>query len=112
MGMQMVHGLLLWLYIDCELLTDMPPPILGHNVNRISSWSDSFITPGRRQSKTTLQSRNVDQKSLETVFSIAICRPTGDKWQLKTLFISIFDARSSIVDSVFDCRLPGVFMIK
>ena len=36
-------------------------------------------------------SRNVDQKSIETVFSIAICRPTGNKWQSKTLFLSIFD---------------------
>ena len=47
------------------------------------------LTPGRRQSKTTILSRNVDQKSIETMFSIAICRPTGDKWQSKTLFLSI-----------------------
>ena len=38
------------------------------------------LTPGRRQSKTPILSRNVDQKSIETVFSIAICRHTGDKW--------------------------------
>ena len=44
-------------------------------------------------------SRNVDQKSIETVFSIAICRHTGDKWELKTLFLSIFDPRSSILDN-------------
>ena len=25
------------------------------------------------------------------MFLIAICRPTGDKWQSKTLFLSIFD---------------------
>ena len=36
----------------------------------------SRITPGRRQSKTPILSRNVDQKSIETVFSIVICRPT------------------------------------
>ena len=42
------------------------------------------LTPGRRQSKTPILSRNVDQKSIETLFSIAICRPTGDKWQSKT----------------------------
>ena len=59
-------------------------------------------TQGRRQSKTSILLRNVDQKSIETVFSIAICRPTGDKWQSKTLFLSIFDPRSSIVDYVFD----------
>ena len=33
-------------------------------------------TLGRRQSKTLILSRNVDHKSIETVFSIAICRPT------------------------------------
>ena len=65
-------------------------------------------TPGRRQSKTSILSRNGDQKSIETVLTIAICRPTGDKWQSKTLFLLIFDPRSSIVDYVFDCRLLGV----
>ena len=39
------------------------------------------------------QSRNVGQKSIETVFLIAI----GDKWQSKTLFLLIFDLRSLIV---------------
>ena len=52
--------------------------------------------------------RNIDQKWLETEFLIAICRHTGNKWQLKTLFLFIFDPRSLIVDSIFDCRLPGV----
>ena len=48
-------------------------------------------TPGRQQSKTPKLSRNVDKKWLETDFLIAICRHTGNKWQSKTLFISIFD---------------------
>ena len=61
-----------------------------------------------RQLKTPILSMNVDQKSLETELLIAICRQTGDKWQSKTLFLSIFHQRLSIVDSVFDCRLPGV----
>ena len=43
------------------------------------------------------QSRNVDQKFIETVFFIAICRQCDDKWQSKTLFLAIFDLRSSIV---------------
>ena len=43
------------------------------------------------------QSTNADQKSIETVFSIPICRQCGDKWQSKTLFLLIFDLRSSIV---------------
>ena len=65
-------------------------------------------TPGRRQSKTLILSTNKDKKSLKTEFSIAICRPTGDKWQSKTLFLAFFDPRSSIVKNVFDCRLPCV----
>ena len=72
----------------------------------------TIYTPGRRQSKTPILSRNVDKKSIETVFSIAICRHTGDKWESKTLFLSIFDPRSSIVDNVFDRRLPGVIYSK
>ena len=72
--------------------------------------SNVVITLGRRQSKTPILSRSVDQKSLETEFSIAICRHTDDKWQSKTLFLSIFDPRSSVVESVFDCHLPGEVM--
>ena len=45
------------------------------------------ITRGRGQLKTL--ATNIDQKSIKTVFLIAICRPTGDKWQSKTLFLSI-----------------------
>ena len=36
-----------------------------------------IITLGRGQSKTPILSRNVDQKSIGTAFSIAICRHTG-----------------------------------
>ena len=68
-------------------------------------------TLGSRQSKTSILSTNVDQKSLETEFLIGICRPIGDKWQSKKLFLAIFDSRSSIVKSVFDCRLPGVIKV-
>ena len=57
----------------------------------------TIATPGRRKSKLYQQSTNADQKSIETVFSIAICRQCGDKWQSKTLFLTIFDLRSSIV---------------
>ena len=70
-----------------------------------------MATPGRRQLKTSILSTNVDQKSLETEFLIAICRPTGNKWQSKTLFLVIFDQRLSIVKSIFDCRLPGVMSV-
>ena len=53
---------------------------------------------------------NQKQKSLETVFSIAICRQSGDKWQSKSLFLMIFDLRSWIVFNIFDCRLSGVLL--
>ena len=43
------------------------------------------------------QSTNVYQKSLETEFLIAICHHTDDKWQSKTMFLTIFYLRSSIV---------------
>ena len=39
----------------------------------------------------------MDQKSLETVFSIAICCQSDDKWQSKSLFLAIFDICSSKV---------------
>ena len=51
---------------------------------------------------------NVDQNYLETEFSFAICHPTGDKWQSKTLVIVISDPRSSIDKRAFDCCLSGV----
>ena len=70
----------------------------------------TYITPGRWQSKMPILSRNVAKKSIKTVFLIAICRPPGDKWQSKTLFLSIFYLGSSIVDNIFDCHLSGVFM--
>ena len=61
--------------------------------------------------KTLTLSTNVDEKSLETEFSIAICRPTGDKWQSKTLFQTISDPRSSLVKNVFDCHLSDVRLL-
>ena len=48
---------------------------------------------------------------LEAEFLIAICRPAGDKWQSKTLFLVIFDVHSSIDKSVFHCHLSGVLLI-
>ena len=69
----------------------------------------AVLTPDMRQSKTQ-QLANADQKSLERVFSIDICRLLGEKWQSKILFLTIFDLRSPIVFSVFDCRLSGVIL--
>ena len=42
-----------------------------------------------------------NQKSLETVFSIAICRQSG-QIAIEKLFLTILDPRSSIVKSVFE----------
>ena len=47
------------------------------------------------------------QQSLETEFSIVIW-----KWQSKTLFLAIIYPRSSIVKSVFDCRLSSVSVLR
>ena len=52
-----------------------------------------------------------DQISLETGFLIAICGPTGDKWQSKILFLAIFYLRLLILESVLDCSLSGVVTI-
>ena len=40
---------------------------------------------------------NADQNLLETVFLIAICRQSVNKWQSKTLFLKKFDLRLSKV---------------
>ena len=66
------------------------------------------FTPDWWQSKTSILSTNVDQKYLETDFSIAISRPTGDHWQSKTLEVAISDPGSSIVKKDFDCRISGM----
>ena len=55
----------------------------------------SYRTGGNR--KRSEQSMNAVHKSLETVFSIAICRQSRGKWQSKTLLLMILDIRSSIV---------------
>ena len=45
--------------------------------------------------KRSYLSTNADQKYIETVFSIAISRQSGDKWQSKTQFLNILDLRLS-----------------
>ena len=42
-------------------------------------------TPGRRLSKTLLTIEERGSKLDRTVFSIAICHQSGDKWQSKTV---------------------------
>ena len=56
-----------------------------------------IYTPGRRRSKTLLTIDERGSKISKTLLSIAICRQSCDKWQLKSLFLTIFDLRSSMV---------------
>ena len=58
--------------------------------------------------KRSKQSTNADQKSIETVFSIVICRLLGDKMAIENSVSNEF--LSTFLDSicVFDCRLSGV----
>ena len=46
---------------------------------------------------TVILLTNVDQRSLETEFLIAVRCLVGDKWQSKTLFPAICDPHSMIV---------------
>ena len=50
-------------------------------------------------------------KLLKQCFSIAICRQRGDKWLLKTLFLTIFLCTFVDSNNVFDCRLSGVMYL-
>ena len=74
-------------------------------------YSDFSLTSDRRQSKILILSTDVDQNIVKTEFTIAIFRPTGDKWQSKTLFLTFFDPCSSIVKSVFDCHISGAILV-
>ena len=60
-------------------LTFLAPRLDALHVDNICKQFESRSTPKRRQSETFLKSTNADKKSLETVFSIAICRQSGDK---------------------------------
>ena len=58
---------------------------------------------------------NADQKSLETVFLIAIGRQSGEYWQSKAMYLNIFSLPSSLVLTFstatylvcFSCTHPG-----
>ena len=68
-------------------------------------------TPDRRLSKTLILSLNhfEDKKSLETEFSIVICRLVEREMAIgNTVSRDFFYPRSSIVKSVFNCHLSGV----
>ena len=62
--------------------------------------------------KHSEQSMNADQKSLETVFSIAICCQSGDKQQSKTMFLTTFDLCLSIVLTFSIACYPVCLLIR
>ena len=51
---------------------------------------------GSNQKRSEQSMNTVHSGLLETVFSIAICRQSGDKRQSKALFLAILDPRLSI----------------
>ena len=79
------------------IANDQLPLLSQVNDNYTCKSSAAVLTPGGRQSKTLLTIDERGSKSIETVFSIAICHQSGDKWQSKTLLLMIFYLRSSIV---------------
>ena len=76
-----VIKMFLFLYNTCIYTCTMDHPDLI-----VSNLLETHRVGGNR--KRYQQSTNVDQKSLETVFLIAICRQCGDKWQSKTLLLA------------------------
>ena len=81
-------------------------PVRCHLVGCVMPWI--FCPQGRRQPKTLILLTNVDQKSFETVFD---CQLSPDRRQMaiENTVSSDFDPCSSIVKSVFDCRMSGGF---
>ena len=64
-----------------------------------------FITPSRLQSKTLILSTNADQKSIKQGFLLSFVA----RLAIVNTVSCDYYPRSSIVKSVFNCRLPGMF---
>ena len=71
-----------------------------------------IVTLGRQQSKRQILSRNVDKKNVRTRVFDCHLSPHWRQMAIKNTvsILSIFDLRSPIVDSVFDCCLPDVIV--
>ena len=81
--MKKVYHLGAWI----SLLVHLPTQIFAKLDKDVFFISGRPITTlDRQQLKTLIQSTNINQTSLETEVLIAICHPTGDKWQLKHRF--------------------------
>ena len=73
-------------------------------------FQETYITPGRRQSKTLL---TVDERGSKIARnSVFDCHLSPDWWQMAIKNSVSNDFWYTFVDSidVFDCRLPGVYM--
>ena len=69
------------------------------------------ITPGRRQSKTLINT--IDERRSKLVRNRVVDCHLSPDWRqiaIENTVSSDFDPRSSIYKSVFDCRLPSVQM--
>ena len=64
-----------------------------------------FITPGRWQSKTLILSSNAYQKSIKQGFLLSFVA----RLSIVNTVSCNYYPRSSIVKSVFNCRLPSMF---
>ena len=80
------------------LVLHRPASETSRNVSQAGRWWCQSWTP------PLTPRMNAYQKSLETVFSIAICRHCGDKLQFKTLLPTILSTFVDRVD-VLDCHL-------
>ena len=67
-----------------------------------------FTTPDRRQSKMLMLSMYVDKIIRNRVFDCLLSPDFAPCDRLKTLFLPIFDPRSSIVKNVFVCHRSGL----
>ena len=104
--MVITENLTCWLWcihVTAAFYFMFPSNAFPHPPVPLNLWESlSHRVGGNR--KRNQQWTNACQKSIETVFLIAICRQGGDKWQSKTLFLLIFYLRSLIVFWRF--RLP------
>ena len=102
----------LWDILDSEIITCMKHTINVRILFRV-------FTPGRRQSKTPILSRNLNRliQCFRLPFVAKIVRnrvfdchlsPHWRQMAIENTISIDFDPRSSIIDSVFDCRLSGV----
>ena len=88
----------------------MQQTLIADNIFR-TKYNGGISTPGRWQSKTLILSTKIDQKSLETEFSIAILLLDWQQMAIENIVSNVFDPHS-LIRSVFDCRLSGVIRAK